>query len=234
MCSLIRVRFILPDFSLEKEYSNKMIIGVDEVGRGPLAGPVVAAAVYIPSTNWGHPVWREVQDSKKLSSIRREILFSVIQSQCHFGIAEASVEEIDSLNILQATFLAMKRAIDSLCLSIPAQAGIHGNLDPRFHGDAKMVLIDGNRLPKNWPWEAHAIIKGDTKSVSIAAASILAKVSRDKMMEELGKIYPHYGWGNNAGYGTSQHLEALGNHGVTHHHRKTFAPIKSMIADKVA
>jgi ribonuclease HII len=206
----------MPDFSLEKEYSNKMIIGVDEVGRGPLAGPVVAAAVYIPRANWGHPVWREVQDSKKLSAVRREILFSVIQSQCYFGIAEASVEEIDSLNILQATFLAMKRAIEKIDFSDP------------------YILIDGNRLPKNWPWEALAIIKGDTKSASIAAASILAKVTRDKMMEELGKIYPHYGWSNNAGYGTSQHLEALGNHGVTHHHRKTFAPIKDMITHKVA
>jgi ribonuclease HII len=201
----------MPDFSLEKEYSNKMIIGVDEVGRGPLAGPVVAAAVYIPIENWGHPVWREVQDSKKLSSIRREILFSVIQSQCHFGIAEASVEEIDSLNILQATFLAMKRAIEKINIEAP------------------YILIDGNRLPKTWSWEARAIIKGDTKSVSIAAASILAKVTRDKMMEKLGETYPHYGWSSNAGYGTSQHLEALENHGVTHHHRKTFAPVRYIL-----
>ncbi len=199
----------MPDFSLELEQGN-FVIGVDEVGRGPLAGPVVAAAVYISPENYKHPVWKDVQDSKKLSPVRREVLFSVIQSQCLFGIAEASVKEIDELNILQATFLAMRRAIEKINIQNP------------------FILIDGNRLPKNWPWQSQAIIKGDAKSVSIAAASILAKVSRDKMMEELGEKYPHYGWDNNAGYGTPEHLSALETHGITHHHRKSFAPIRKV------
>lgn len=197
----------MPDFSLEKEFDS-IVIGVDEVGRGPLAGPVVAAAVYIPPENRNHPVWKDVQDSKKLSAIRRDILFSVIKGQCVFGIAEASVEEIDEMNILQATFLAMRRAIEEMKLIHP------------------YVLIDGNRLPKNWPWDSRAIIKGDSKSVSIAAASILAKVTRDKMMADLSKAYPHYGWDNNAGYGTPEHLAALSTYGVTPHHRQSFAPVR--------
>jgi ribonuclease HII len=176
-----------------------------------LAGPVVAAAVYIAPDTYNHPVWRDVQDSKKLSSSRREVLFSVIQSQCHYGIAEASVEEIDSLNILQATFLAMRRAIEKIKMENP------------------YILIDGNRLPKNWPWDAHALIKGDTKSVSIAAASILAKVTRDRMMCELGKDNPEFGWANNAGYGTAEHLSALDKHGITPYHRKTFAPVRDRL-----
>jgi ribonuclease HII len=205
----------MPDFALENEQGG-LIIGVDEVGRGPLAGPVVAAAVHIPSHNRRHPVWKDVQDSKKLSSVRREILFSVIQSQCYFGIAEASVEEIDKLNILQATFLAMRRAIEMISIDNP------------------YILIDGNRLPKDWPWETRAIIKGDSKSVSIAAASILAKVTRDRMMEKLGSTYPQYGWNSNAGYGTANHLSALDTYGITEHHRKTFAPVRDIIGNKVA
>jgi len=203
----------MPDFLLEIEQGG-IVIGVDEVGRGPLAGPVVAAAVYIPPENRGHPVWSEVQDSKKISAVRRDILFSVIQGQCRFGIAEASVEEIDELNILQATFLAMRRAIEQI------------EFDDAF------ILIDGNRLPKNWPWDARAVVKGDSKSVSIAAASILAKVTRDRMMHELGQKYPAYGWQNNAGYGTPEHLNALETHGVNDHHRQSFAPIKFMIERK--
>jgi ribonuclease HII len=197
----------MPDFTLENEYDS-IVIGVDEVGRGPLAGPVVAAAVYIPPENRNHPVWKDVQDSKKLSAIRRDILFSVIKGQCVFGIAEASVTEIDELNILQATFLAMRRSIEQMKLNNP------------------YILIDGNRLPKNWPWDSRAIIKGDSKSVSIAAASILAKVTRDKMMEDLSKTHPFYGWDNNAGYGTPEHLAALTTHGITPHHRQSFAPVR--------
>jgi ribonuclease HII len=218
----------MPDFSLETE-CGEFVIGVDEVGRGPLAGPVVAAAVYIPRANWGHPVWSDVQDSKKLSSVRRDILFSVIQGQCQYGIAEASVEEIDELNILQATFLAMQRAVEILLTSIPVKTGIHEDIDSRFHGNAPMVIIDGNRLPKNWAWQSRAVIKGDSKSVSIAAASILAKVTRDRMMCELAKENPHFGWENNAGYGTPEHLSALDKHGITNHHRKTFAPVRDML-----
>lgn len=200
----------MPDFSLENEHGS-IVIGVDEVGRGPLAGPVVAAAVCIPMENRGHPVWRDVQDSKKLSAVRREVLFSVIQGQCQFGIAEASVEEIDTINILQASLLAMRRAIEQIACDNP------------------FILVDGNRLSKSWPWEARAVVKGDSKSVSIAAASILAKVTRDRMMEQFAQTYPAYGWANNAGYGTPEHLAALETHGVTHHHRRSFAPVRNMI-----
>ena len=119
----------MPDFLLENEHSG-VVIGVDEVGRGPLAGPVVAAAVYIPLENRGHPVWRDVTDSKKLSAVRRDVLFSVIQGQSQFGIAEASVEEIDEFNILQATFIAMRRAIQQIECNTP------------------FILIDGNHIPK--------------------------------------------------------------------------------------
>lgn len=187
-----------------------IVIGVDEVGRGPLAGPVVAAAVYIPAENRGHPVWRDVTDSKKLSAVRRDVLFSVIQGQCQFGIAEASVEEIDNINILQASLLAMRRAIEQIIVQNP------------------FILVDGNRLSKTWPWDARAVVKGDSKSVSIAAASILAKVTRDRMMTEFSEIFPAYGWANNAGYGTPEHLSALATHGITHHHRLSFAPIKNL------
>lgn len=200
----------MPDFTLENEHAG-FVIGVDEVGRGPLAGPVVAAAVYIPPENRNHLVWKEVQDSKKLSPIRRDILFSAIQTQCLFGIAEASVDEIDSLNILQATFVAMKRAIEKIDSQSP------------------FILIDGNRLPKNWEWDCRAIIKGDSKSVSIAAASILAKVTRDRLMTDLSKNHPAYGWDRNAGYGTPEHLAGISTHGITLHHRTSFAPIKSKI-----
>lgn len=201
----------MPDFLLEDEY-GPVVIGVDEVGRGPLAGPVVAAAVYIPVENRGHPVWQEVQDSKKLSAARRDVLFSVIQGQCRFGIAEASVAEIDTINILQASLLAMRRAIEQIECASP------------------FILVDGNRLSKSWPWQARAVVKGDSKSVSIAAASILAKVTRDRMMAEFGQQYPVYGWEKNAGYGTAQHLSALANRGVTQHHRRSFAPVKKISA----
>lgn len=185
------------------------MIGVDEVGRGPLAGPVVAAAVFIPEEKRRHPVWKEVHDSKKLSAVKREILFSVIQGQCHFGIGEASVEEIDNINILQASFLAMRRAIEQIPQNAP------------------FILVDGNRLCKTWPWEARAVVKGDSLSVSIAAASILAKVTRDRMMVEFAQKFPAYGWCTNAGYGTPEHLNAIETHGITHLHRQSFEPIKN-------
>lgn len=200
-----------PNFTHE-DLLGPCVIGVDEVGRGPLAGPVMAAAVYVPHANRNHPIWKEVRDSKQLSPIRRDVLFSIIQGQCLFGIGTASVEEIDTLNILQASFLAMRRAIEQI--TIP---------DPH-------ILVDGNRTPKNWPWPSSALIKGDSKSVSIAAASILAKVSRDQLMDSLAKDYPYFGWSSNAGYGTPEHISALTSHGPTPHHRRSFAPIRDLLA----
>lgn len=201
-----------PTFEIENSCGHTVVYGVDEVGRGPLAGPVVAAAVYIPHEQRHHPVWKEVRDSKQVSDVKREVLFPVIRSQSIFGIGMASVYEIDEVNILQATFLAMRRAIEQ-CAQSP-----------------DMVLIDGNRLPKEWPWKAQTVIKGDSKSVSIAAASILAKVTRDKMMRDLAEEFPAYGWGDNAGYGTPAHLDALNRFGATPHHRKSFSPVRNLLA----
>ncbi|MDD3021393.1 MAG: ribonuclease HII [Alphaproteobacteria bacterium] len=203
-----------PNFDIEDQFECHHIFGVDEVGRGPLAGPVVSACVYIPQKNRLHPVWSQVRDSKKLSAAKRDILFSSIKTQCIFGIGMASVEEIDQINILQATFLAMYRALES-CSPSP-----------------QMVLIDGNMSPKNWPWDHQTVVKGDSKSVSIAAASILAKVTRDSLMEELAKTFPQYGWDTNAGYGTSTHMNALSSFGVTPYHRKTFAPVRDALIRK--
>ena len=205
-----------PDFSFEDKYQSATVCGVDEVGRGPLAGPVVAAAVYIPSEKRGHTVWRDVRDSKQLSPARRDILCAVIERQSVWAVGQASVEEIDTLNILNATFLAMRRAIEKLPVANP------------------VLLVDGNRLPKNnWPWRSETIVKGDGKSVSIAAASILAKVARDKQMAVLAAEFPAYGWGGNAGYGTPAHMAALADFGATPHHRASFAPVRDVIIKKV-
>lgn len=201
-----------PNFELEDLFVAPYVFGVDEAGRGPLAGPVVAACVYVPQEQRKDKLWTEVNDSKALSASKRNALFDAIQQNAVFGIGTASVEEIDALNILQASFLAMNRALSSC--------------DP----SPDMVLIDGNRAPKDWPWPSRPIVKGDSKSVSIAAASILAKVTRDRIMESLGVEYTGYGWEQNAGYGTAAHLDAITRIGITPHHRRTFAPIKDMIA----
>ena len=187
------------------------VAGVDEVGRGPLAGPVVAAAVLLPVKLYRHG-W---QDSKRVPAAERERLHDQILTHAHYGIGQASVEEIDSINILHASMLAMHRALEALA----AQMGHWPDL----------ALIDGNRAPKNLPCAAQPIIKGDGISVSIAAASILAKVTRDAMMRALHESHPHYGWHSNAGYGTQVHYHGLNNHGVTPHHRRSFAPIRALV-----
>lgn len=179
--------------------------GVDEAGRGPLAGPVVAAAVVLCA---GGIVG--LDDSKKLSAKRRAVLESEIKARCVFGIGEASVAEIDEINILQATMRAMTRAVEALC----AAQGCAPTL----------VLVDGNRLPK-WPWPARAIIGGDALEPVISAASILAKEYRDRLMCAASCAYPVYGWSANKGYGSPAHLAALREHGPSPHHRRSFAPV---------
>lgn len=197
----------MPDFSFETEAAKKItgqIAGVDEAGRGPLAGPVVAGAVILDPAN----VPDGINDSKKVSPKKREKLFVEIQQAAvAWGVGMASVEEIDAINILQATFLAMRRAVASL--------------DPY----ASYVLIDGNRMPKELPCPGECIIKGDGRSLSIAAASIMAKVTRDHIMLDLANQYPGYGWEKNMGYGTASHQNAILQLGVTVHHRKTFVHI---------
>ena len=185
---------------------NEVIIGVDEVGRGPWAGPVTACAVILDPDNIPHGL----NDSKKLNVVRRNELFLKIMESSLVSCVHVDVEEIDKINILQATFRAMERSI--LKLPIPDH-----------------ILIDGNKLPPNLPSPATAIIKGDTKSASIAAASIIAKVTRDQLMADLSIEYPGYGWEKNAGYGTKMHQLGLLNNGVTPHHRRSFKPIHNML-----
>ena len=185
-----------------------LIAGVDEAGRGPLAGPVVAAAVILDDLN---PI-KGLNDSKKLSASRREQLFDEIRAKALCcSVAHASVEEIDRLNILQATLLAMRRAVDGLRLK-PAK-----------------VLVDGNRLPV-LDVLAEAIVKGDATVPAISAASILAKVTRDRWCAELDQQYPQYGFATHKGYGTAEHMAALRAHGACPQHRKTFAPVAQVLA----
>jgi ribonuclease HII len=180
---------------------NRIEAGCDEVGRGCLAGPVVAAAVILPVDY--HNPW--IQDSKKLSKHTREELIQEIKGAAlGWAIAEASVAEIDQINILQASFLAMERAIQQL-----PKAPEH-------------LLIDGNRWKSTLPYPYTCVIKGDGKFASIAAASILAKVYRDDLMEQLAHDFPHYGWEKNAGYPTKKHREGIQSHGSCNWHRKSF------------
>ena len=184
-----------------------LMAGVDEAGRGPLAGPVVAAAVILDD----HQPIRGLADSKTLSELRREKLYDEIRAKALcFAVAQASVEEIDRLNILQATLLAMQRAVAGLRLK-PAK-----------------VLVDGNRLPV-LEMLAEAIVKGDSKVQAISAASILAKVHRDRWCAQLDLAYPSYGFANHKGYGTLAHMQALRSFGPCPEHRKTFRPVSDML-----
>lgn len=194
---------VFPTFDYETAAKNSgfsLVCGVDEAGRGPLAGPVFAAAVILPE----HCSIPGLNDSKKLTEKRREALFPLICEQAlAFSVASASEQEIDDLNILNATYLAMKRAVEGL--------------SPR----ADFALVDGNRLP---PLDipAETLVKGDAKSLSVAAASVLAKVSRDRYMLELAKVYPQYQFEKHKGYGTKLHYELIGRYGVSEVHRKSF------------
>lgn len=185
-------------------YTGHLLAGVDEVGRGPLAGDVVTAAVILDPQQ---PI-AGLNDSKKLSASRREKLFDEIcaKAKC-FAIARATVAEIDDINILQASLLAMKRAVEALVVQ------------------PEHVLVDGNKLPR-WHYSAEAVIQGDGRVEAIAAASILAKVTRDREMIALDRVYPGYGFADHKGYGTKVHLAALQSLGVTPIHRRSFAPVR--------
>lgn len=198
----------MPDFQFEDKYKEKIIAGIDEAGRGPWAGPVVAAAAIFKDRS---NIPDGLNDSKKLSAKKREAIFSQLIEICDFGIGIINQQMIDEINILQATKLAMKTAVNNL------------------YSKPDVILIDGNQNIDITGVKSETIIKGDSLSLSIAAASIIAKVSRDKIMKELDEKFPHYGWASNSGYGTKQHSEALEKHGVTEHHRKSFAPIKKLL-----
>ena len=193
------------------------LVGIDEAGRGPLAGPVVAGAVYMrPSFLEAekNDVLEGLTDSKKLTVFQRNCFFALFQDrpEVEFATGSASVEEVDELNVLRATHLAMRRAIEALCLA------------------PDHLLVDG--LPvKGLPVPATAIVKGDASSLLIAAASVVAKVTRDKMMEKLSQEYPGYGFGRNKGYGTPEHIKAIQDQGPAACHRKTFAPIRQLRFD---
>jgi ribonuclease HII len=201
-----------PDFTLEHSLSRRPIAGIDEAGRGPWAGPVIAAAVifqdYVPIDR--------LHDSKRVAPARREALYEIIMARCMVGVGQAEAEEIDQINIWQATELAMRRAVEALPCA------------PAF------ALVDGNRLPDGLPCPARAIIRGDGTSVSVAAASIIAKVTRDRLMRDYAKRYPEYGFDRHAGYGTAAHQAALATHGICPIHRRSFAPIRALLEAKAA
>ncbi|MEO5375731.1 MAG: ribonuclease HII [Alphaproteobacteria bacterium] len=203
----------MPDFSLESRLRG-VIAGIDEAGRGPWAGPVVAAAAVLDRETLPPRLLAELDDSKRLSAARREELFLVLE-QCPtigIGVGIAEVADIDRLNILEATMAAMARAVEALGRPIDH------------------ALVDGNRAPR-LPCPVTTVVRGDGRSLSIAAASIVAKVTRDRVMTELASAYPGYGFETNMGYGTAQHQAALDRLGVTPHHRRSFAPIASRLRE---
>lgn len=201
----------MPDLSIEQQYPKQLIAGVDEVGRGCLAGPVVACAVILKE----NAILPGVDDSKKLSAKKRKAIVDIIlKNALAVGVGVVDVNDIDDINILNATKLAMKKAVE--------------HLDHR----PNILLIDGDSKQKlDISIQQQFIIKGDSISLSIASASILAKELRDRLMTELSKQYPEYGWDKNAGYGTKQHLDALKKVGYTKYHRHSFAPLKEHIND---
>jgi ribonuclease HII len=203
---------IPPDLSFEIAAIARgrvRVAGVDEAGRGPLAGPVVAAAVILDPAR----IPPGLNDSKRLSAAARDRLFDAIRAAAQVGVGQASVEEIDTLNILRASHLAMTRALSAL-------------------GPVDHAIIDGNLVPRDLPCPAEAVIGGDARCLSVAAASIIAKVTRDRIMVDLSQHFPGYGWHANAGYPTKSHRAALQILGVTPHHRRSFAPVHQILCQE--
>jgi len=209
----------MPSFLYENQYAPTPVIGLDEAGCGPWAGPVVAGAVYFKSQNYDEMPWlKELDDSKKLTAKKREKLYQQIISAKEllcYGVGFISSIELDKLGLSLAISGAMAKALDQITYQIEDSENFH-------------LLIDGIRKPKfNRPMTT--LVKGDQKSLSIAAASIMAKVSRDRYMKELDKKYPQYKWASNAGYGTKYHQEAIAKFGICEQHRKSFKPIQKVI-----
>jgi ribonuclease HII len=205
-----------PSFLIENNYSNLVVAGIDEAGRGPLAGPVVAACVILNRDDF--PL--TINDSKKLTKKLRQKIFLQLQEKSKFGVGIVDEKIIDKINILQATKLAMKRAYDDLC--------------KKYSLIPMVILVDGNFIPfekENSKQEIIAIVKGDQKSFSIAASSIIAKEVRDKIMEQFHQKYPQFGFDKNAGYPTKYHVKKIIEFGICKIHRRSFQPIKSMFSD---
>ena len=196
---------------MEMRHSG-IVVGIDEVGRGPWAGPVMAACLFFHHYELPTDIALYLNDSKKMTALQRKKIYDKLTNSqiCSYAIGQASVEEIDEHNIRQATFMAMERSFNLLNQKID------------------VALIDGNCAPK-LPCQTIPIIKGDAISLSIAAASVIAKVYRDKFMQELSLSFPGYGWEKNAGYGTKKHQEGISLYGITPHHRKSFAPIRNAL-----
>lgn len=202
----------MPDFRLESQHDGP-VVGIDEAGRGPLAGPVVAAAVIIDRARVQRGLLALLDDSKRLTAAQRARAYAALR-ECDavtIGVGAASARVIDRINVLQANFQAMARAVRAL------------RTTPCF------ALVDGDRLPGDLPCPALAVVKGDSKVYAIAAASIVAKVTRDHIMERLDRRYPDYHWERNAGYGTASHLAAIERLGATPHHRLTFSPLNRLL-----
>jgi len=199
----------MPDFAVEAALGGR-VAGIDEAGRGPWAGPVIAAAVVLDGSSLPNELSTGLDDSKKLTRPAREGLYGRLTAHAAIGVGAASVDEIDTLNILAATLLAMRRAVEALPIR-PDHA-----------------IVDGNRAPQ-LDIPHRCIVGGDGRALSIAAASVVAKVTRDRIMADLAAEHPEYGWDRNAGYGTKQHSAALAAHGVTRHHRRSFAPVARLL-----
>ena len=200
----------MPDFIIENMSGCEFVAGLDEAGRGPLCGPVVAAAVIFPNRNIEIPV--VIRDSKQMTSRQRTVAYDWIVNNTIWAVAECSPAEIDELNILWASMCAMKRAVEKLSVC------------PQY------CLVDGNRMPDGLYGEP--VVHGDAKSLSIAAASVIAKETRDKIMIELSQQFPQYAWDKNAGYPTKSHLQAIEMYGINQHYRKSFGPVKERIKNE--
>ena len=200
----------MPDFTIERRCAGT-ICGIDEAGRGPLAGPVVAAAVILDRQRFRGMVRRELDDSKAMTREAREACFEALLRCARIGVGAASTHEIDRINILRASLVAMRRAVAALGL-VP-----------------DVALVDGN-VPPTLPCPIKTVVKGDALSFSIAAASVIAKVTRDRIMRALAPRYPGYGWETNVGYSTAEHFAGIGRLGVTPHHRRSFEPVRLALA----
>jgi ribonuclease HII len=200
----------VPDYAIESK-AGGIVCGIDEAGRGPLAGPVVAAAVILDLGQLGRDVIATIDDSKKLSRAVRQRLYPALLETARIGVGAASAAEIDRINVLAATLRAMQRAV------------------ARLGAVPDLALVDGNVAPA-LPCPVRTIVGGDGRSLSIAAASIVAKVTRDALMERLARRYPDFGWDHNAGYGTVGHTDALARFGATPHHRQSFAPVLNILS----
>ena len=212
----------MPDLFYERKFMGP-VIGIDEAGRGPWAGPVTVTAIWLCPFSYDD-LPADIDDSKKIKSVRRASLATILMAPPHrYHTVSITAEKIDQMGVLQATFAAMVAAANGLCDQFTA-----AQMPGPVH-----ALVDGNLLPPDMPLPATAIVKGDSRSLSIAAASIIAKKARDQMMCDLDAVYPGYGWASNMGYGTKLHQAGLDRFGITPHHRKSFKPIRRYLSGSI-